>query len=241
MPKNAWSFSVAPLPAQVGVTCWGHYGLPLVLFASAGADSLEPERSGLLQALAPLLDAGRIKVYAVDGTAMRLLLAGTATVAARIEAQLAFDDWVGTGLGPHIRRDCHSDGLELLACGCAYGAASALKGLLRSSQLFRGAIGLSGTYDLLPWVAPQEAPAHFSPLQWLEQLADGAQRASLQHRSVALACGAGDYEEPAASAAVAQLLRKRGIGARMDVWGPDFAFGFSSWRQMLPRLLQEWL
>ena len=58
------------------MTRWGHYGLPVVLFASAGGDSLEPERQRLIEALGGLIESGRIKLYAVDGTALRTVARG---------------------------------------------------------------------------------------------------------------------------------------------------------------------
>jgi esterase/lipase superfamily enzyme len=248
MPKNSWSFVVPRLTAPIGVTRWGHFGMPVILFASAGGDGLEAERLPILAALAPLIDAGRIKLYAVDGTAMRVMLAGTATPDARIQGQRAFDEWVVTGLGAHVRRDCASDTLELLACGCALGAASALQALLRDPQLFRGAIGLSGAYDLLPWLAPASAcgadaadAADLSPLQGFARLTEGPQLARLRQRPVTLACTAGDYDDPRATQALARRLRERGITTRTEVWGPDFHFGFSSWCQMLPRFVADCL
>jgi esterase/lipase superfamily enzyme len=241
MQKNSWSFAVPLLPASVAVTRWGHYGTPLLLFASAGGDSLEPERLGLIEALAPLIEAGRLKAYAVDGTAMRILVAGNATAPERVQAQRAFDDWVASSLVPLVRRDCQSDSLEPLACGCALGAASALKALLHSPQLFRGCIGLSGTYDLLPWIAPAAAPPEFSPLQWLAQLPEGVGLGRLRQRSVTLACTEGAYDDAGATAGMAAVLNARGIPTHTEVWGPDQNFGFSSWRQMLPRFVGAWL
>jgi esterase/lipase superfamily enzyme len=248
MPKNSWSFVVPQLAAPIGVTRWGHFGLPVVLFASGGGDSLEAERLQLIAALAPLLDAGRIKVYAVDGAAMRVLLAGNATPDARVQALRVFDEWVVSGLGPHVRRDSESDTLELLACGCALGAASAMQALLRDPQLFRGAIGLSGTYHLLPWLRPAPAwaadaagGADVSPLQAIARLPEGPPLARLRQRPVTLACTAGDYDDPAATQAMAQQLRACGITTRTDVCGHDFHFGFSSWCQMLPRFVGAWL
>jgi esterase/lipase superfamily enzyme len=248
MPKNSWSFVVPRLTAPIGVTRWGHFGMPVVLFASAGGDSLEAERLQLIAALAPLLDAGKIKVYAVDGIAMRVLLAGTAAPEARRATQHAFDEWIVAGLGPHVRRDCENDAVELLAGGCALGAASALQALLRDPRLFRGAIGLSGTYDLLPWLTAGQAwsadaggGADVSPPQGLARLPEGSQLDQLRQRPVTLACTAGDYDDAPATAAMAQQLRARGIATRTDVWGPPFRFGFSSWCQMLPRFVGDFL
>jgi esterase/lipase superfamily enzyme len=247
--KRSWSFAVAPLGAPIGVTRWGHYGLPLLLFASAGGDSLEPERMQLIQALGPMIDSGHIKVYAVDGTAMRLLLAGSATPAQRVAALLGFDEWVGAGLVPEVRRDCHSDSLEMLACGCAFGAASALQALLRHPQLIRGAIGVSGTYDLVPWITPAPpAPAPdadtcaaVSPLQWPARPPQVADLAALASRSVTVACAAGDYENQDATTRMASRLREHGVVTRTELWGPEFNFGFASWRAMLPRFVGAWL
>jgi esterase/lipase superfamily enzyme len=248
MPKNSWSFVVPRLTAPIGVTRWGHFGMPVVLFASAGGDSLEAERQLLIAALAPLLDAGKIKVYGVDGTAMRVLLAGTAAPAARLQTQHAFDEWIATGLGAHVRRDCENDAVELLACGCALGAASAVQALMRDPQLFHGAIGLSGTYDLQPWLtagqpwsADAGGSAEVSPPQQLARLCAGPLLDRLRQRPVTLACTAGDYDDAAATDAMARQLRARGIATRTDLWGPPFHFGFSSWSQMLPRFVGDFL
>ena len=48
---------------------WGTFGTPVLLFPTAGGDAEEIERFLLIDALAPLLEAGRIKVYSVDSIA----------------------------------------------------------------------------------------------------------------------------------------------------------------------------
>lgn len=241
MQKTSWSFAVPSLSAPVAVTRWGHYGMPVVLFASAGGDSLEPERLLLIQSLAGLIGSGRIKVYAIEGTAMRMLLAGNASAAERVQGLAAFDDWVAAGLVAHVRADCKSESLELLACGCAFGAASALQALLRHSQLFRGAIGLSGTYDLAPWIGPAAQCAQVSPLQGVELAAQSGDMVRLRQRTVMLARTAGDYEDPAASSQLAARLRDYGLVPREDIWRRGLHFGFASWREMLPRFVGQWV
>ena len=43
---------------------WGHFGTPVLLFPTAGGDAEECERFRMLVVLRPLVEAGRIKVYA---------------------------------------------------------------------------------------------------------------------------------------------------------------------------------
>ncbi len=57
------------LERDVTVARWGHYGVPVLLFPTAGGDAEEVERMHLFGALQPLIEAGRIKVYSCDSVA----------------------------------------------------------------------------------------------------------------------------------------------------------------------------
>lgn len=239
-PKTSWTYDVPLVPAPVTVTRWGHYGLPVVLFASAGGDSLEPERQRLIESLGALLESGRIKVYAVDGAAARTLVAGPPTGAA-YSALRAFSDWVGGALVPQVRQDCQSDALESLAVGCAFGAGSALQALLCFPTLFRGALGVSGTYDFAAWLGPAPAIERVSPLQRIRQLPRGENLQCVRRRAITLASTEGDYDTPAATLEMASALREQGIEVRHETGRSGAGFGFASWRELLPRCLERWL
>ena len=60
---------------EVTLVRWGTVGQPVLLFPTAGGDAEEIERFHLIDALAPLIDAGRIKIYSCDSVAGRALLA----------------------------------------------------------------------------------------------------------------------------------------------------------------------
>jgi esterase/lipase superfamily enzyme len=51
---------------HVRLTRWGHYGMPVLLFPTAGGDAGEAERMQLIGALWELIESGRIKVYSCD-------------------------------------------------------------------------------------------------------------------------------------------------------------------------------
>ena len=50
------------LGRDIGLSRWGHYGTPVLVFPTAGGDADEIERNGLVGACGPLLDAGRAKI-----------------------------------------------------------------------------------------------------------------------------------------------------------------------------------
>ena len=57
------------LQTDVTVVRWGVFGVPVLVFPSAGGDAEEIERHGLVNACGPLLAEGRIKLYSVDSVA----------------------------------------------------------------------------------------------------------------------------------------------------------------------------
>ena len=59
---------------DVTLARWGHYGVPVLLFPTAGGDAEEVERNQLIAHLAPLIDDGRVKVYSCDSVAGQALV-----------------------------------------------------------------------------------------------------------------------------------------------------------------------
>src|ERR1700755_3683894 len=57
------------LQTDVTVGRWGVFGVPVLVFPSAGGDAEEIERYGLVNACGPLLAEGRVKLYSVDSVA----------------------------------------------------------------------------------------------------------------------------------------------------------------------------
>jgi esterase/lipase superfamily enzyme len=48
------------------VAAYGHYGFALLMIPTAAADYLEYERFQLIDALQPLINGGRMKVFSID-------------------------------------------------------------------------------------------------------------------------------------------------------------------------------
>ncbi len=79
--------------------------------------------------------------------------------------------------------------------------------------------------------------AALAPLHYLPGLADDSEQ--LRQRSVLISTGEGDYENPAESWRLANVLGARGVPNRVDLWGPDSPHSWVTWQEMLPRYLHE--
>ena len=58
MRRDFFGWHTHRLPCPARVLRWGHWGTPVLLFPTAGGDFEEPERQGLIGALAGLIVGG---------------------------------------------------------------------------------------------------------------------------------------------------------------------------------------
>ncbi len=226
---------------DVTVARWGEVGAPVLLFPTAGGDAEECERFGLIGALEPLLAAGRVKVYSIDSIAGRTWLRREDPGHAAW-LQNAFDAVIAEEVLPFIRADCHDPAIEVVTAGASIGAFNAVATLCRHADAFRLAIGMSGTYDLTPWLGGYWSDDFYysSPLHYLAGLGDDhPQLANLRRRFVVLAAGRGRWEEPAETWKMAHALGSRGVPNRVDLWSEQHDHDWPTWREMLPLYLDS--
>ena len=231
------------LEAEVSLARWGHWGQPVLLFPTAGGDAEEAERMHLVAALSPLLDAGRIKLYSCDSVAGRALARKDGSPEHRCWLLKQYGEYVAHEAVPAIRADCGGEALEIVTAGASIGAFNAVSVLCRYPQLFRGAIGLSGTYELarLLGFAGNEDYHLTAPIRFLAEMPEGQALDTLRRRFVLLAHGRGRWEEPSQSWNMANALGSRGIPNRVEEWGEEHDHDWATWREMLPRQLDELL
>lgn len=242
MPNfNEWWWYSSRLEQHLNLRRWGHWGQPVLLFPTAGGDAGEVERRGLIAALQPMIDAGRIKVYSVDSVAGAALAAGESSVEHRCWLFKQFGEYVAHEVVPAIWSDSAHQGPEPIVTGASIGAFNAVSVLCRYPHLFRMAIGMSGSYDLEPLLgAPGTEDYYLSaPLSFLPNLGDEAMLEQLRRRYILLACGQGRWENVDQSWRMAGVLGDRGIPNRVDIWGHEYDHDWYTWLQMLPTYLNE--
>ena len=223
------------------VARWGHWGVPVLLFPTAGGDAEEIERMQVVAALRPLIEEGRIKVYSCDSVAGSAWISKQHSWGYCSLLQNRFDEFVHQEVVPAIRTDCRSPEVEVVAAGASIGAFNAVASLCRHPDIFRMAVALSGTYDLEKLLGFQGDGAFYlaSPLLFVANLPDGRQLELLRQRLVLLAFGQGRWENPEESWRMADVLGRKGIPNRVDPWSHDHDHDWPTWRHMLPHYLGQ--
>lgn len=194
---------------------------------------------GLIDAVSFLLEAGKVKIYSVDSLAGKAWMDRGDPVHATW-LQSAFSSVIRWEVVPAIRSDVSDANAEIVAAGASIGAFNAVATICRYPDVVKAAVGMSGTYDLSPWLAGtwNEDFYFSSPLHYLPGLADSWQLNSLRSRFIVLATGTGQYETPQASWDMAATLGAKSIPNRVDEWDGR-EHDWPTWRAMLPVYLSE--
>jgi len=229
------------LEQEVTMARWGHWGQPVVLFPTAGGDAEEAERMQLIDSIWPLIEFGRIKVYSFDSVAGKALAEQSGSVEHRCWLLKQTGEYVVHELIPAIIEDSGGEWQEMISAGASIGAYNAVAMLCRYPHLFRAAIGMSGTYDLETLLGFKGNEDYFlsTPLQFIPTLGSGEMLSTLQKRFVLLPFGQGRWENPSESWNIANVLGTAGINNRVDAWGHDYDHDWQTWREMLPKYLDE--
>ena len=230
------------LDREIALVRWGSFGQPVLLFPTAGGDAEEIERFLMIKVLAPLIDAGRIKIYSCDSAAGRALLAREGNPRHQMWLQNQFHQYVRHEVVPAIRADCESPEIEVWAAGASIGAFHAIAAVCRFPDVFTRALAMSGTYDLRRFYESNDFSDDFwvsSPVHIVPTLA-GRHLEVLRTRFILITSGEGRAEDIGESWRMASVLGKQGIPNRVDPWGAEWHHDWETWREMLPKYLDEW-
>jgi esterase/lipase superfamily enzyme len=237
-----------PREVRIGgsnVAAFGHWGPPLLAFPAERGVAADWRETGMVDAIAGPLAAGRVKLYCVDSFDGWTWAAGDVPLEERARRHGAFEHWLVDHVVPWIRDDC--GGGDIALAGASMGAFHAANFALRRADLFPRALCLSGVYDVAAqgWGERGDAVYFNNPMDYVSNL-HGDHLDWLRGRvRLTLVCGQGMWEDTTgaldSTLGFAALLAGKGIPHDLDVWGHDVPHDWPSWRAQLahhlPRLL----
>jgi esterase/lipase superfamily enzyme len=219
---------------------YGTYGRPVLVFPSEQGRAWDFENNGMVDAVADLVDAGRVKLYCIDSADAYTWSDRSVPTEERARRHGDYEGWVLSRVVPWITDDCGGP-IEIATLGCSLGAYHAANFALKHADVFPLALCFSGNYDPSSWDGwgePGDATYFNNPMSYVAHL-DGDHLDWLRSRiSLLLVVGQGAWEEHPtralpATLAFARLLGEKQIRHELDVWGYDVPHDWSSWRAQL--------
>ena len=220
---------------RVHVWCFGHFGAPVVVFPTAAGFAHEWDRQGVVDALAPLLAAGKIKLYCPESNVSKAWTDKKTDPSWRIGLHLAYERFVLEDLVPGIRADCNAPEIRIAAAGASLGAFYAVNFALKQPEIFHYALGMSGRYQAYNFTGGfSNLEIYFNnPMAYVPNLSGEALERVRKHTHVTLVCGQGAWEEGCIEEThqLADLLAHKEIGHTRDIWGHDVSHDWIWWKR----------
>jgi esterase/lipase superfamily enzyme len=222
------------------VIAYGHYGRPVLVFASEQGRAWDFENNGMVDAVADLIDAGRVKLYCVDSGDAQTWSDRCVPTEERARRHDTYEQWILQLVLPWISDDCGGV-REFATFGCSLGAYHAANIALRHADLFPFAMCFSGNYDPTSWHGwgePGEATYFHNPMAYVTHLHGGHLDWLRGRVSLLLVVGQGAWEVdptgalPSTREFAARLAAKE-IRHELDVWGFDAPHDWPSWQAQL--------
>jgi esterase/lipase superfamily enzyme len=240
-----------PVPGHDGdleVVRHGSWGRPVLLFPSEAGSAHDAEHNGMLDAVRPLVDAGRMSLFCVDSLDGWSWSDSDLPTEERARRGGAYTAWLSELVLPWVL-DQVGGSQEVITVGVSLGAYHAVHLTLQRADVAPLAIGLSGNYDPTTWNGWGElgdATYFANPTAYVANM-DGDHLEWVRSRvSVLLVVGQGAFEESPtralpATREFADVLARKGIRHELDVWGHDVPHDWPAWRAQIAHHLPRFV
>ncbi len=227
------------------VAVHGHWGRPVLWFPSEGGEPWDFEDRGMLDAVRPAVDEGRISVFCVPSYDFHSWSNQSISLGDRARAHRRYEDWIIWHVVPFIRDRCGGRD-DIATAGPSMGAFHAVLFALRHAHIFGRAVALSGSYDPWKWQAwgDSDQDTHLTnPMRFLP-LTHGDHLEYLRRTlHLTLVVGSGMWEDTTGAAdstqQLAGLLAAKEISHDLFVWGYEWPHDWPSWRAQAAHYLPE--
>ena len=239
MNRELTSWYSPALGKDMPIVSYGHYGFALLLIPTAAADYLEYERFQLIDALAPLINAGKLRVFSIDSMNKESWMNNEMVPEHKAIRHNQFNEYVFNEVVPFIRNTTSGDTM-IYTCGASFGALHAMNLFLKRPDIINGVISMSGVYNLTEYTKGffDDQVYYNSPEHYMPNLTDEwyLNKIRASHH-IHIYTGSGAFEDPEAGKRFAGILFNKGIWYDLDVWGEDITHDWPTWRTMLPYII----
>lgn len=228
------------LQKDMPIAVYGDYGFALLLIPTAAADYLEYERFQMIEALAPYINAGKIKVYSVNSMNKESWMDYGIKGEHKAIRHNQFNEYIFNEVVPFIKNDSSWE-TPVIVAGASFGALHSMNLFLKRPDLIDGVIAMSGVYDLTEYSRGffDDQVYLNSPTHYIPNLTDHAILEQIRtSRHIHILSGCGEHEDPEAARKFAGILYNKNINYELSIWGTEWKHDWPTWRAMLPLFIE---
>lgn len=231
------------LGQEMELKIYGYYGKPVIVFPCLGGRFFEWEDFKMVEAVAPFIEDGKVKLFTVDSLDNQSWANRGIHPADRARRHEHYDHYIVYEVAPFVRRHCDNTPQKFLATGCSMGGYHAANFFFRHPDVFDGMICLSGLFQLKSFVGDySDENVYFnSPLYYLPNMSDPWYLEQYRRSDIIICSGQGAWEDAMVqdARAMQRILHDKGLSAWVDLWGGDVNHDWPWWRKQLPYFLSH--
>jgi esterase/lipase superfamily enzyme len=216
---------------------FGHSGAPVILFPTSMGRHYQNRDFKLIDSVAPLVDAGRVKIYCPDAVDEESWYNNSIHPADRVKTHMAYERVI---LHEVVERARWETGAERVAVGgCSFGGYHAANLAFRNPDKIGAMISLGGSFDIRQFIyGHYDEDCYFNnPVDYLPGLSDPWYLDRI--RSMGIVLGTGEWDIcREANEAFSRILHDKGISHWLDV-RPGAVHDWPAWCEAFPTYLSQ--
>ena len=130
MKRELASWFSPALNKDMPIASYGDYGFALLMVPTAAADYLEYERFQLMDALAPFIDGGKVKVFSIDSINNESWMNNNMDPWHKSIRHRQWNDYVFDEVIPYVRNKTSRE-TPVITCGASFGALHSMNLFLK--------------------------------------------------------------------------------------------------------------
>ena len=228
---------------EMRIRIYGHYGPAVIAFACQNGLSDDFYRNGMIDALAPMIEAGRFKLYCLDGNDDEGITLGQYDPPHAAYMFDQYHEYLIQEVLPFIYDRQGGYCLPYLV-GASMGGSHSANHFFRRPELFAGFISLSASYDMARFFPNymDDCVYRNSPVHYLEGMAPDHPYIAIYNSKPMVVCvGEGAWEHLVRYTAewLADVAHRKGINIWFNFWDANSVHDWSSWHYQLPYFLER--
>ncbi len=237
MDSHEYVIDSSCLGKQMKIRAYGNAGIPFLGFPTQCASSSNYEDFGVIKALEPHIESGRMRVFCVDTVDDESWYCPDGINTWRSARQESYYRFICEEVIPLIGEET-GPGEQPVLMGIDMGATHAAILFFRRPELFSGLFALSGIYDSSYYYHGwMDSTLYDNSIEcFLNNMPDDHPWIRKYNNCFMIfCCGRGPWEAECERTLrnLERILRKKRINAAVDYWGEDAGHDWIWWKQQL--------